>query len=100
MNDHQINLRDHSGVECINADGVKQAFGRKGVLLLGNTINKTIPQYITEGWADAVATWRYFGDVVVVAVFGIARLDSTAVELNRNDPSRESIIARDGAKNG
>ncbi|MCX2979749.1 hypothetical protein EYC98_02600 [Halieaceae bacterium IMCC14734] len=84
-----------TGVEVINVEGAKQTFGRKGVLQLGNTRNTAIPIYITEGWADAVATWKYFGDVVVVAVFGIAKLDSTALELDKIYPERELIIVRD-----
>ena len=52
------------GVEVINAEGWKQTFGNEGILQLGNTINKTIPLYITEGWADAVATYLNIDDFI------------------------------------
>jgi putative DNA primase/helicase len=31
------------GVECINAEGAKQTFGRKGVLVLGNDQDSPVP---------------------------------------------------------
>ena len=45
-------------VEVINPDGIKQTFGPKagGYLLLGNTLDKSIPWYVVEGWADAYST--------------------------------------------
>ena len=45
-------------VECINANGAKQTFGPKsdGYLLLGNTLDKSIPWFVTEGWASAFST--------------------------------------------
>ena len=85
------------GVECINADGVKQTFGSKGVLILGNTLDKELPIYITEGWADAVATMRYYGDVVAMAVFGKGKQDSTAQYLHSLRPDREIILMRDAS---
>ena len=42
------------GVECINADGKKQSFGRKGFLVLGNDLDPNIPIVVFEGWASAV----------------------------------------------
>ena len=83
------------GVECINSEGVKQSFGKKGCLVLGNTLDKTLSIYIVEGWADGVATWSYFGNVVVVVVFGIGRQAKLADSLNLARPSREIIIVRD-----
>jgi putative DNA primase/helicase len=85
------------GLECINSDGVKQTFGKKGVFTLGNTMNKVLPLYIVEGWADGVATWRYFGNVVVIVAFGIGRQDKLAEALHKTRPEREIIIVRDAA---
>jgi phage/plasmid primase-like uncharacterized protein len=86
-----------TGVECINPEGVKQSFGKKGALMLGNTLDKSLPIYVVEGWADGVATWRYFGNVVVIVVFGIGRQQKVAEGLNEAQPSREIIIVRDAA---
>ena len=83
------------GVECINPEGVKQSFGKKGVLVLGNTLDKSLPIYIVEGWADGVATWNYFGNVVVVVVFGIGRQDKLAEVLHQSRPERDIVVVRD-----
>jgi len=83
------------GVECINPEGVKQSFGKKGVLMLGNTLNKSLPLYIVEGWADAVSAWMLFGDVVVIAVFGKNQQDKVTDEILAARPQRNIIIVRD-----
>tara|TARA_B110000503_G_scaffold140811_1_gene232674 strand:- start:603 stop:1394 length:792 start_codon:yes stop_codon:yes gene_type:complete len=84
-----------TGVECINSEGIKQSFGKKGVLVLGNTLDKSLPIYIVEGWADGVATWNYFGNVVVVVVFGIGRQDKLAEVLHQSRPERDIVVVRD-----
>jgi phage/plasmid primase-like uncharacterized protein len=84
------------GVECINSEGVKQSFGKKGFLILGNTLDKAAPIYVVEGWADGVAAWKYFGDVIVVVVFGIGRQDKVAQQLHEARPGRKIRIVRDG----
>jgi len=66
------------GVECINADGTKQSFGRKGVLLLGDPEHSDVI-HITEGWATLHACFELFsrphGGVVA---FGCSLLDRAA----------------------
>ncbi len=44
-------------VQCISANGAKQTFGsvRGHAFVCGNTLDKTIPWFVCEGWADAVA---------------------------------------------
>ena len=84
-----------AGVECINPEGIKQSFGNKGVLMLGNTLDRTLPIYITEGWADAVSAWKLFGDVIVIAVFGKGQQDKVADEILVIKPERNIIIVRD-----
>ena len=86
-----------TGAECINPEGVKQSFGKKGVLTLGNTLDKTLPVYVVEGWADGAAAWRYYGNVVVLVTFGKGKQDSTAQRLNELRPNRDIIIVRDAA---
>lgn len=74
----------------------KQTFGSKGVLLLGNTLDKSLPMYIVEGWADAVSVWRLMGDVVVCAVFGDKKRQEYYAEgLNKHNPERDYILVRD-----
>jgi phage/plasmid primase-like uncharacterized protein len=70
-------------VQCINADGDKQTFGSMGddgCLLLGNTLDRSIPWVVVEGWADAVsvAFHVYRGNAVAIAAFGIKRIDKVA----------------------
>lgn len=92
----QRTLKDELiGVECINPEGIKQTFGRKGVLVLGNTLDKSLPIYVVEGWADGVATWKHFGNVVVTVVFGIGRQDRVAESLHAKRPNREIVVVRD-----
>jgi len=67
-------------VQCINADGAKQTFGSMGddgCLLLGNTLDRSIPWYVTEGWADAVSLVFHYarGNAVAAVAFGINRLE-------------------------
>lgn len=44
-------------VQAINSDGAKQSFGAiKGrAFVCGNTLDKGIPWFVVEGWADAVS---------------------------------------------
>lgn len=70
-------------VQCINANGDKQTFGSMGddgCLLLGNTLDRSIPWVVVEGWADAVslAFHAYQGNAVAIAAFGIKRLEKVA----------------------
>lgn len=88
---------EFTGVECINAEGIKQTFGKKGVLMLGNTLDKSLPVYVVEGWADGIAAWKYYGNVVVAIVFGIGRQQTLAEALDKARPDRAVIIVRDAA---
>jgi putative DNA primase/helicase len=82
-----------TGVECINPDGVKQTFGNKGVLILGNDLDKTLPQLIVEGWATAVAILNiYHWHACVYACFGKSMLDRIANEVAKKYPSRRVVI--------
>jgi putative DNA primase/helicase len=61
-------------VQAINAAGDKQTFGPvKGhAFVSGNTLNKQIPWYVTEGWADAVSLvfHRHRGNAAAFGVMG------------------------------
>ena len=86
-----------AGVECINADGVKQAFGFKGSLVLGNTLNKTLPILVTEGWADGVAAMRLYGNVVALVAFGKGKQNELAARVAAARPDRHIIVVEDAA---
>lgn len=92
-----IPVRDEDGdlvaVECINSEGIKQSFGTKsqGYLILGNTLDRSIPWAVLEGWADA-ATWvftMYRGNAVGAVAFGESRLRPIAEDIAcRYQPDR------------
>jgi phage/plasmid primase-like uncharacterized protein len=70
------------GVECINAEGKKQTFGSKGVLILGNDLDKTLPILICEGWATTAVTVfgeKFFnGNACGIVAGGKSRLQAVA----------------------
>jgi putative DNA primase/helicase len=84
------------GVEIIGAEGAKQTFGRKGVLVLGNDLDPTLPTFVVEGWATAVHTLNAY-DWNACAVFagGKGRLNQVAGELERRHPGREIIVCKE-----
>jgi hypothetical protein len=65
--------------------------------MLGNTLDKSLPVYVVEGWADGIAAWKYYGNVVVAIVFGIGRQQTLAEALDKARPDRAVIIVRDAA---
>ena len=69
-------------VQCINTAGAKQTFGpmQDGCLLLGNTLDLSIPWVVVEGWADAVSLvfHIYQGNAVGICAFGINRMEMVA----------------------
>lgn len=68
------------GVECINREGTKQSFGKKGVLVLGNPEQAAVI-HVCEGWATAWAIGHLFPKPYACIVsFGKGRLDSVAAE--------------------
>lgn len=86
-------------VQVINAAGKKQSFGpvRGNGLVLGNTLDRALPWYVTEGWADAVTMCfhRHGGNAVACAAFGLSSLDRVATRLNEIYQPREIIVLRD-----
>ena len=70
-------------VQCINTVGAKQTFGgmgNDGCLILGNTLDLTIPWVVVDGWADAVSIvfHIYKGDAVGICAFGKNRMERIA----------------------
>ena len=85
------------GVECINAVGDKQSFGTKsgGALVLGNSLQKTAPWYVLEGWASAYSTVFHHDHHTAVCAFGKGRQDDVANELAHCYAPSEIMILRE-----
>lgn len=85
-------------VQCINTEGTKQTFGALGAdgcLLLGNTLDRSIPWAVVEGWADAVSFvfHVYQGNAVAACAFGKNSMDRIAEALaNHYGPDRIYIM--------
>ncbi len=88
------------GVQCINSEAVKQSFGSVsgGALILGNTLDKTIPWYVCEGWASTVSTvfHHLHGNGVCACSFGKS-LQRPVAELiaEFHDPKEVIILEED-----
>jgi len=81
------------GVECINPEGVKQTFGNKGILILGNDLDSALPMLVVEGWASA-AKWldsrRW--NACCVASFGKGTAEKAALSLKAHYPSHFVLV--------
>ena len=89
-------------VQCINIHGRKQTFGpmgEDGCLLLGNTLDRSIPWVVVEGWADAVslAFHIYRGNAVGICAFGISRMEKVARAVADHYRPDEIVILEDAA---
>ena len=79
--------------DCINAEGVKQTFGRKGILVLGNDLDPSLPVLVVEGWASAVhALNAYQWNACAVVAGGKHRLQQVAHEIDARDPRRKKTV--------
>ncbi len=87
------------GVQCINPDGKKQTFGRvsDGALILGNSLDKSIPWYVAEGWASAASMvfHHHQGNAVCAASFGKSNLDKVAKLIAQVYEPDEVVILRE-----
>ncbi len=84
------------GVECINPIGEKQTFGSKGVLVLGNDLDRKLPVLVVEGWATAVHTLNAFRwNACAVVAGGKHRLERVAREIDQLDPTRQIVICNE-----
>ncbi len=84
------------GVEAINGDGVKQTFGSKGILTLGNDLDPKLPQLVVEGWACGVAWFLiHKGNVAVYCAFTKSRLRTVAEQVAAKYPRRTVVLCRE-----
>jgi hypothetical protein len=103
-----VPIREHGigkvqAVECINSNGKKQTFGPKsgGYLLLGNALDKSVPWYVAEGWADAYSVvWHWpnedgskHDNSVCAVAFGKGNLENCAKQiLEHHDPDEITVL--------
>jgi len=85
------------GVQCINAAGAKQTFGGLfgGGLVLGNTLDKRIAWFVTEGWASAYSMVFHHlrGDAVAAVAFGKGNMQRVAQSIaDRYQPDAVTIL--------
>lgn len=94
-----IETGEPQGVQCINAEGKKQTFGNVsgGCLLLGNTLDKTLPWYVCEGWASAVSMVFHHskGNAVCAVSFGKHQLEKVAVQIASVYQPKEVVILQE-----
>jgi phage/plasmid primase-like uncharacterized protein len=85
------------GVECINAQGKKQTFGKKlgGCFIFGDERQQDCCWYVHEGWASAAVSFRYHGARVSVCAFGKSQLDSVAKALADTYQPKEITVMRE-----
>ena len=87
------------GVQCINADGIKQTFGSVsgGALILGNTLDKSLSWYVCEGWASAVSTVFHHlgGNGVCACSFGKSNQRKVAELMAEAYQPKEIIILQE-----
>ena len=89
--------RQLQGVECINAEGKKQTFGKKlgGCFMFGDERQQDCCWYVHEGWASAAVSFRYHGARVSVCAFGKSQLDSVAKALADTYQPEEIKVMRE-----
>jgi hypothetical protein len=84
------------GVQCINPEGRKQTFGSVsgGALILGNTLDNSLPWYVCEGWASAVSMVFHHqnGNGVCAASFGKSNQKKAAELIAEAHRPKEIII--------
>jgi putative DNA primase/helicase len=83
-------------VQCINELGHKQTFGgiKGGALILGNTLNKSTPWYVCEGWASAVSMVFHHqkGSGVCAVSFGKSNQQATAELIDQHHKPDNTVI--------
>ncbi|MEP5568097.1 MAG: hypothetical protein ABJN62_09715 [Halioglobus sp.] len=82
------------GVECINSAGVKQSFGQKGLMIIGNDLDPKIPILMVEGWASGVS-WVFHinnGNACAAVFFGKSSGKKKQAELENHYKNHVVIL--------
>lgn len=79
------------GVECINSEGLKQTFGNKGVLILGNDLGCELPQLVCEGWATGAHLMKLRNCEVYICG-GKGQLLKVQSAIKHQHPTRKVIV--------
>jgi hypothetical protein len=85
--------------QCVNDKWPKQTFGRitGGALILGNTLDKSIPWYVCEGWASTVSMVFHHlkGNGVCACSFGKTMQRPVAEVIAEHHNPKEVIILQE-----
>lgn len=96
---YNIEANRVQAIQCINADGNKQTFGpvSGGSLILGNTLDLSLPWYVCEGWASAVSMvfHHHNGNGVCACAFGKSNQDLVAQAIAGVYQPKEIIVLRE-----
>ena len=84
-------------VQAINQAGKKQSFGpiKGNGFICGNALDKSIPWFVVEGWADAVslAFHHYDGNACAFAAFGSNVMDALAERVSEvYNPAKLAVV--------
>lgn len=90
---------DLQAIQCIDPEGKKQSFGciKNSFLLVGNTLDKSLPWYVCEGWASAVSLVFHHckGNAVCAVSFGSHNLENVAQLIADHYQPDEVVIIRE-----
>lgn len=87
-----------AGVECVNPNGLKQTFGRKGYLILGFP-EAASHVHIAEGWGTMWGLAQMFPEQFAgIVVFGKHALDRAAEEASKRYAGRVIIHCEQGKR--
>jgi putative DNA primase/helicase len=96
-----LSTGDVVAVQAINDQGKKQTFGpiKGNGFVCGNTLDKTIPWYVLEGWADAVSMvfHHHKGNAAAFAALGLNNLDALAQRVAEVYEPERIVILEDAA---
>ncbi|MEJ1369403.1 MAG: PriCT-2 domain-containing protein [Candidatus Sedimenticola sp. (ex Thyasira tokunagai)] len=88
-------------IQAINHAGIKQTFGglSGNAFICGNTLNRHIPWFVVEGWADAISMvfHHYKGNAVAFAACGKSMMPSVANRVAEVFKPDAVTILEDGA---
>ena len=88
--------------QCVKGKWPKQTFGSVsgGALILGNTLDKSIPWYVCEGWASAVSMvfHHLHGNGVCASSFGKSNQRKVAELMAEFHQPKEIIILEEVAQ--
>ena len=96
---YNLETGELQGCQAIVSSQKKQTFGpvKRGGLILGNSLDKSLTWYIAEGWSTAVSVVFHHqnGNGVCVCAYGKTNLDNAAKIIARVHQPDEIVILRE-----